>query len=90
MLDDIVTSVKKVNDIIEEIATASDEQARGLDEINRAVIEIDTTTQQNAALVEEAAAASVSLGEQARNLDELVAFFDLGVGVQREWRPQAR
>ncbi|MGV3593577.1 MAG: methyl-accepting chemotaxis protein [Gammaproteobacteria bacterium] len=82
MLDDIVNSVKKVNDIIEEIATASDEQARGLDEVNHAISEMDVTTQQNAALVEEAAAASVSLGEQARMLDELVAFFDLGAGTQ--------
>jgi methyl-accepting chemotaxis protein len=77
-LHEIVTAVKKVNDIVAEISTASDEQATGLDEINRAVGEMDDMTQQNAALVEEAAAASEALGEQARNLEGLIAFFDLG------------
>lgn len=80
-LHEIVTAVKKVNDIVAEISTASDEQATGLDEINRAVGEMDDMTQQNAALVEEAAAASEALGDQARNLEGLIAFFDLGAAA---------
>jgi len=78
-LEEIVTAVKKVNDIVAEISTASDEQATGLDEINKAMGEMDEMTQQNAALVEQAAAASESLGDQAENLDQLIAFFDTGV-----------
>lgn len=77
-LDEIVTAVKKVNDIVAEISTASDEQATGLDEINRAIGGMDDMTQQNAALVEEAAAASEALGEQAQTLERLISFFDLG------------
>jgi methyl-accepting chemotaxis protein len=77
-----VLAVKKVNDIVAEISTASDEQATGLDEINRAVGEMDTMTQQNAALVEQAAAASAALGSQAEALDGLLAFFDLGKAAE--------
>ena len=56
-----MTSVKKVSDIIAEIATASGEQASGIDEVNKAVTQLDEMTQQNAALVEEAAANSAAL-----------------------------
>jgi methyl-accepting chemotaxis protein len=87
-LHEIVTAVKRVNDIVAEISTASDEQATGLDEINRAVGEMDTMTQQNAALVEEAAAASEALGEQARTLERLIAFFDLGIAAPVHAAPQ--
>jgi len=78
-LDEIVTAVKKVNDIVAEISTASDEQATGLDEINKAMGEMDEMTQQNAALVEQAAAASESLSSQAENLEALISFFDTGM-----------
>ncbi|WP_018881873.1 MULTISPECIES: methyl-accepting chemotaxis protein [unclassified Thioalkalivibrio] len=74
-LEDIVDSVKKVSDIIAEIAAASEEQSTGLDEINKAVTQLDEVTQQNAALVEEAAAASESLDDQSRELLELMSFF---------------
>ncbi len=77
-LEEIVTAVKKVNDIVAEISTASDEQATGLEEINKAIGEMDEMTQQNAALVEEAAAASEAMGNQAENLDSLISFFDTG------------
>ena len=77
-LDEIVTAVKKVNDIVAEISTASDEQATGLDEVNKSIGVMDEMTQQNAALVEQAAAASESLGVQADNLDQLTSFFDTG------------
>jgi methyl-accepting chemotaxis protein len=80
-LEEIVTSVKKVTDIVAEIAAASAEQAAGLDEVNKAVVQMDGMTQQNAALVEEAAAASESLGEQADSLDQLITFFNTGGGT---------
>ncbi|MGV3590342.1 MAG: methyl-accepting chemotaxis protein [Gammaproteobacteria bacterium] len=84
-LEEIVTAVKKVNDIVAEISTASDEQATGLNEINRAVGEMDEMTQQNAALVEEAASASEALGQQADALENLLDFFNTGVQhVRRE------
>lgn len=74
-LTEIVTSVKKVNDIIAEIAAASLEQSEGIEQVNKAISQMDEMTQQNAALVEQAAAASESMGEQASNLNELVGFF---------------
>ncbi len=77
-LEEIVMAVKKVNDIVAEIATASDEQSTGLSEISRAITEMDQMTQQNAALVEEAAAASESMNSQADNLDKLISFFVTG------------
>jgi methyl-accepting chemotaxis protein len=77
-LNEIVISVKKVSDIIAEIAAASQEQSSGIDQVNKAVMQMDEVTQQNAALVEEAAAASESVDEQARNLSELMEFFKLG------------
>ncbi len=77
MLDDIVASVKKVSDIISEIAAASQEQSSGIEQVNKAVMQMDEMTQQNAALVEEAAAASRSMEEQAKGLGEMVQFFKL-------------
>jgi methyl-accepting chemotaxis protein len=74
-LQEIVGSVKKVSDIVGEINAASDEQATGIDQINSAVTQMDKSTQQNAAMVEEAAAAAESMNEQARSLAELVTFF---------------
>ena len=74
-LGEIVSSVKKVSDIIAEIAAASQEQSSGIDQVNKAVTQMDEVTQQNAALVEEAAAASESMDEQARGLQKLMEFF---------------
>jgi methyl-accepting chemotaxis protein len=75
-LGEIVVSVKKVSDIVVEIAAASEEQAAGIRQVNKAVLQMDETTQQNAALVEEAASASEAIRSQARNLRELMGFFD--------------
>ena len=75
MLEEIVTSVKRVTDIIAEISAASDEQATGADQVNRALMQMDAMTQENAALVEEAASASQSLREQARDLERRIALF---------------
>jgi len=71
----IVEAVKKVASIIAEIAGASHEQAGGLDEINRAVAEMDEMTQRNGALVEQTTASAQAMADQARELTEIVAFF---------------
>ncbi|WP_341894215.1 methyl-accepting chemotaxis protein [Ferrovibrio terrae] len=76
-LAEIVGAVKKVSDIIGEIATASQEQSRGLDEVNIAVGNLDEMTQRNGALVEETTASAQSLAEQAAQLNEVVQFFQL-------------
>jgi methyl-accepting chemotaxis protein len=73
----IVASVKQVNDIIERISVASTEQADGIAEVNRAVGQMDDMTQQNAALVEQAAAAAESLHEQTVNLARAVSVFKI-------------
>ena len=77
-LEEIVEAVKKVNDIIAEIAAASQEQSSGIEEVNKAISQMDEMTQQNAALVEEAASASESMEEQAKNMIELMRFFNTG------------
>lgn len=76
-MDEIVVSVKRVADIMSEIATASAEQSSGIDQVNQAVTQMDEVTQQNAALVEQAAAAAESLEEQAATLSNTVANFRL-------------
>lgn len=83
-LGEIVDAVKKVTDIVSEITHASAEQATGLEEVNKAMSQMDAMTQQNAALVEQAAAASESIGTQAANLESLISFFELGGGAQSE------
>jgi methyl-accepting chemotaxis protein len=76
-IDHVVQSVTRVNDIMGEISSASEEQSRGIAQIARAVSELDSTTQQNASLVSESSTAAGSLEEQARVLEELVATFRL-------------
>jgi methyl-accepting chemotaxis protein len=77
-MNEIVTNVKRVADIMSEIAAASAEQSSGIEEINRAVMQIDGMTQQNASLVEEASRTAASLLEQAVTLSQAVSIFDLG------------
>jgi methyl-accepting chemotaxis protein len=77
-MGDIVASVQRVTDIMGEITTASREQEAGIEQINQAITEMDTVTQQNAALVEEAAAAAAALQEQADSLSQVVSVFNLG------------
>jgi len=74
-MSDVVDSVQRVNDIMVEISSAGHEQSAGIEQINQAVTEMDTVTQQNAALVEEAAAAAEALQEQAANLERIVSVF---------------
>ncbi|AYC19276.1 Methyl-accepting chemotaxis protein III [Dickeya dianthicola] len=77
-MDEIIRSISHVHDIMDEIASASDEQSRGINQISTAVAEMDATTQQNAALVEESSAAANSLEEQAQTLEHAVSVFRLG------------
>jgi methyl-accepting chemotaxis protein len=76
-MGNIVASVQQVNDIIARISVASSEQADGIAEVNHAVGQMDDMTQQNAALVEQAAAAAASLHEQTINLAEAVSIFKI-------------
>ena len=76
-LEEIVSSVKRVTDIIAEITAASQEQASGIDQVNKAIMSMDETTQQNAALVEETTSASQSMKEQAKELTRQMAVFQV-------------
>ncbi len=87
-LKDIVVSIKKVSDIVAEIAAASREQAAGIEQVNKAILQMDQVTQQNAALVEQTAAASHSMGDQAQELQRLMAFFKLE-GLSNSVTPNA-
>jgi len=78
VLDEIVRGVKKVTDVVAEIAVSSREQASGIEQVNQAVASMDSTTQQNAALVEESSAAAEVLTGQAGKLAELIARFQVG------------
>jgi len=77
-LDEIVNGIKKVSDIVAEIAAASAEQSSGIDQVNTAITQLDDMTQQNAALVEEAAASSEAMQGQAEGMMELMNFFTTG------------
>ncbi|MGE8688823.1 MAG: methyl-accepting chemotaxis protein [Achromobacter sp.] len=79
-MQEIVTSVRRVTDIINEISSASEEQSQGIQQVNQAVSQMDSVTQQNAALVEQAAASAASLETQAQRLREAVAVFKLQAG----------
>jgi hypothetical protein len=76
-MNEIVESVKRVTDIMSEITAASQEQTSGIEQINQAITQMDDVTQQNASLVEEAAAAAQSLQDQAGKLAQVVSVFKL-------------
>ncbi|WP_280020956.1 methyl-accepting chemotaxis protein [Achromobacter mucicolens] len=84
-MQEIVSSVQRVTDIMGEIAAASAEQADGIEQVNRAVAQMDEVTQQNAALVEEAAAAAGSMQDQSADLTRAVSAFRLPGGGDRVW-----
>jgi methyl-accepting chemotaxis protein len=87
-LSEIVESIKKVTEIVTEIASASTEQATGIDEINRALTQMDEVTQQNSALVEENAATARTLEAQAAAMNERVGVFHLGGGADEPAAPR--
>ena len=76
-MNNIVGAVTRVTDIMGEIASASDEQSRGIDQVGQAVTEMDRVTQQNASLVEESAAAAAALEQQASALSQAVSVFKI-------------
>ena len=88
-MDEVVASVRQVADIMQEITAASAEQSAGIEQVNQAVLQMDQVTQQNAALVEEAAAAAESLQGQAQTLTELVGVFRLHAQAEHMAVPPA-
>jgi uncharacterized phage infection (PIP) family protein YhgE len=80
-MNEIVSSVKRVTDIMSEIAAASQEQSAGIEQVNQAITQMDDVTQQNSALVEEAAAAAESMQDQADKLAQAVSVFRLQAGA---------
>jgi methyl-accepting chemotaxis protein len=74
-MEEIVKAIKRVTDVMAEIAASSDEQSAGIEQVNQAISQMDRVTQQNAALVEEAAAAAASLQDQGRQLRQAVSVF---------------
>jgi methyl-accepting chemotaxis protein len=89
-LSEIVDSIKKVSDVVADIANASAEQASGIEQVNKALTQMDEVTQQNSALVEENAATAKTLEQQAKSMDERVAFFRLDDSdVAQQRRPSA-
>ncbi len=76
-MSEVVASVRRVTDVVAEISAASHEQSDGIEQINHAIVQMDEVTQQNAALVEQAAAAAQSLQEQSGRLVETVSIFKL-------------
>ncbi len=85
-MEDIVSSVRRVSDLIGEITASSTEQRDGINQVNQAVSNLDQMTQQNAALVEESSAAALSMQEQAQRLSQVVSVFKLG----QETMPSSR
>jgi methyl-accepting chemotaxis protein len=76
-MEEVVASVRRVTDLMTEISAASREQSIGIEQVNGAIAQMDQVTQQNAALVEEAAAATEAMQEQAHSLAQAVSVFKL-------------
>ncbi|MFM0196344.1 methyl-accepting chemotaxis protein [Paraburkholderia strydomiana] len=88
-MDEIVQAVRRVTDIMGEISAASEEQSGGIEQVNRAVVQMDEVTQQNAALVEEAAAAAGSLEDQTRQLQAVLSGWKVASSPARSFAAQA-
>jgi len=89
-MDEIVSSVQRVSDLIGEITASSTEQRDGIAQVNQAVTQLDQMTQQNAALVEESTAAATSLRDQAHHLTDVVAVFNVGASAAPALRQAPR
>ncbi len=76
-MDELVAAVNQVTELMGNIASASNEQSRGIEQVAIAVSQMDSVTQQNAALVEQSTSATAALEDQANNLVDTVAFFEL-------------
>jgi methyl-accepting chemotaxis protein len=86
VLAEIVDGVKKVTDVMTEIASSSREQASGIEQVNKAITMMDNVTQQNAALVEQASAAAEALTDQALSLSRLIARYNVGESISQSIR----
>jgi methyl-accepting chemotaxis protein len=82
-MQNVVVSVRRVTEIMAEISRASVEQTEGIEQVNRSIVDIDTLTQENSAMVEEAAAAAEEMCQQAGHLSELVSVFKLAAVAPR-------
>ncbi|RZF28054.1 HAMP domain-containing protein [Paraburkholderia sp. UYCP14C] len=89
-MDEIVQAVRRVTDIMGEISAASEEQSGGIEQVNRAVVQMDSVTQQNAALVEQAAAAAGSLEDQTRQLQAVLSGWKVSGTAPRQSAPAVR
>jgi len=92
-MNEIVASITRVTDIMSEITAASVEQSSGIEQVNTAIVQMDQVTQQNAALVEQAAAAAEAMQDQAAKLSEVVGVFKLlasATAARGTPRPAAR
>ena len=89
-LNEIVESIKQVASIVSDIANASIEQSTGIEQVNRALTQMDEVTQQNSALVEENAATAKTLEHQAKSMDEQVAFFQIDMAAGAEGMTHAK
>ncbi len=89
-MDEIVQAVRRVTDIMGEISAASEEQSGGIEQVNRAVVQMDEVTQQNAALVEEAAAAAGSLEDQTRQLQAVLSGWKVASSPARSFAAPAQ
>ena len=87
-LNEIVQGVKKVGDIVAEIAASSAEQASGIDQVNQAVTSMDEITQQNAALAEETSAASASMYDKAAEMNDMMTFFNVRSNPDEPWEDE--
>ena len=87
-MEEIQAAIERLTTLVGDIASASHEQVTGIDQVNTAVTQMDQVTQQNAALVEQAAAAAASLESQAQRLQHSVSTFRLPAG-QQEYAPPA-
>ena len=89
-LNEIVGGIKKVTDLMDEVAAAAQEQSSGISQVNTAMGQVDQTTQANASLVEETSASAEELAAQARALLDVVSFFKVEDNLKRGRRPQPR
>jgi methyl-accepting chemotaxis protein len=89
-MKEVVDSVRRVTDIMAEITTAGQEQSAGIVQVNQAITQMDKVTQQNAALVEQAAAAAASMQEQARELSAVVGTFTVAGTAPAQGRLASR
>lgn len=89
-MDEMVSAVSRVTDIIDEISAASLEQSEGIGQINEAIAQMDQVTQQNASLVQQAASASASLREECQRMEDAVSVFNLGSSFASSSKAQAK